>query len=188
MGRIPVIAAPIPTPAMPASEIGVSRMRSWPNSSERPSVTVNAPPKPPGTPMSSPRQNTEGSRLISSRMPSRRASAMVIVAKLEVLPENMKQGVLAQWRCTGFSERCRAIRTVISGNALRHRCRCAIKVILTDENDRQTPDGSHVHGLVDGALICAPLPEETDHDLAGPTHFGRQPRAARYRSARAHDG
>src|SRR5262249_39229712 len=41
------------------------------------SVTVNAPPQPPFTAMSSPRQNTVGSRRISSAMPSRSDSAML---------------------------------------------------------------------------------------------------------------
>ena len=58
---------------MPISEIGVSRMRSWPNSSDRPSVTVNAPPKPPGMPMSSPMQKTRSSRshLLADRLAQR---------------------------------------------------------------------------------------------------------------------
>src|SRR5579871_1883188 len=117
MGRIPVMAAPIATPAIPASEIGVSRMRSWPNSSDRPRVTVNAPPNPPGMPMSSPRQKTVGSRSISSRIPSRNASAIVICGTKHLppgavhnlvletgshgasslsLPEDMQQGVFGR--------------------------------------------------------------------------------------------
>src|SRR5262245_58980608 len=75
MGRMPMIAAPTAAPKKPSSEIGVSRMRSGKRCS-RPNVTVNAPPKPPGTPISSPRQNTDGSRSISSAMPSRSASAI----------------------------------------------------------------------------------------------------------------
>ena len=90
MGRRPAIAAPTATPASPSSEIGVSRIRSWPNSSDRPSVTVNAPPKPPGMPMSSPMQKTSGSRRISSRMPWRIASAMLIWVM-----------VLSSWEGTG---------------------------------------------------------------------------------------
>src|SRR5438477_8261116 len=82
------------TPAIPVSEIGVSRIRSCPNSSDRPSVTVNAPPNPPGTPMSSPRQKTVGSRRISSRIPSRSASAIVISATSAALPEDMEKRIL----------------------------------------------------------------------------------------------
>src|SRR4051812_16981441 len=108
MGRMPVIAAPMATPAIPASEIGVSRMRSCPNSSGRPSVTVNAPPKPPGTPISSPRQKTVGSRRISSRIPSRSASAIVIVGMSgKTLPENVKERILGPGRraCLGEGDR-----------------------------------------------------------------------------------
>ena len=42
----------------------------------------STPPQPPGTPISSPMQNTRSSRAISSRSPSRRASAIVIRATL----------------------------------------------------------------------------------------------------------
>src|SRR5207302_1655856 len=48
-----------------------------PNSSDNPSVTVNAPPKPPSTPISSPRRMTRSSRRISSRRASRSASTML---------------------------------------------------------------------------------------------------------------
>ncbi len=40
IGRSPSIAAPIPAPTKPSSEIGVSRTRSSPNSSIRPAVTL----------------------------------------------------------------------------------------------------------------------------------------------------
>src|SRR5919199_549230 len=43
-GRMPVIAAPRPIPAMPASEIGESMIRSGPNSSTRPAMTLNGVP------------------------------------------------------------------------------------------------------------------------------------------------
>ena len=39
-GRMPVIAAPTPSPVMPASEIGVSITRSGPNSANNPSVSL----------------------------------------------------------------------------------------------------------------------------------------------------
>ena len=61
IGRIPMMAAPTAAPKKPSSAIGVLSIRSG-NSFSRPSVTVNAPPHPPGTAMSSPRQKTAGSR------------------------------------------------------------------------------------------------------------------------------
>ena len=76
IGRIPIIAAPTAAPKNPSSAIGVLSIRSG-NSSSRPSVTVNAPPHPPATAMSSPRQKTDGSRRISSAIPSRSDSAML---------------------------------------------------------------------------------------------------------------
>src|SRR4051794_38817262 len=76
IGRMPMIAAPTAAPKNPSSAIGVLSIRSG-NSCSRPSVTVNAPPQPPGTAMSSPRQNTDTSRRISSAIPSRSASAML---------------------------------------------------------------------------------------------------------------
>ena len=53
IGRMPIIAAPQATPKKPSSAMGVSIMRSG-NFFSRPSVTVKAPPHPPGTAMSSP--------------------------------------------------------------------------------------------------------------------------------------
>ncbi len=43
-GRMPIMAAPTAAPTMADSAIGVSMTRSAPNSSSRPSVTLNAPP------------------------------------------------------------------------------------------------------------------------------------------------
>ena len=44
IGRMPINAAPVAAPAIAASEMGVSRMRSGPNSSSMPLLTPNAPP------------------------------------------------------------------------------------------------------------------------------------------------
>src|SRR3954463_11763386 len=74
-GRIPSIAAPTAVPTIADSASGVSHTRSGPNSSKKPSVTLNAPPK---APMSSPRQNTVSSLRISSRRPSEIAWRYVI--------------------------------------------------------------------------------------------------------------
>src|SRR5579864_3386474 len=73
-GRIPVIAAPTPTPVNPASEIGVSITRSLPNSSTRPDKTLNGVP---ASATSSPRMHTRESRRISSASASRTACAKV---------------------------------------------------------------------------------------------------------------
>src|SRR6266567_3434276 len=62
-GRRPVIAAPTPSPVIPASEIGESSTRSGPNSSTRPASTLNGVP---ASATSSPRMNTAGSRASSS--------------------------------------------------------------------------------------------------------------------------
>ena len=43
-GRMPVIAAPSPSPVIPASEIGESMTRSGPNSSTSPARTLNGVP------------------------------------------------------------------------------------------------------------------------------------------------
>src|SRR5262249_8020793 len=74
MGRIPVIAAPTAIPVKPASEIGVSRTRSVPNSFTNPVRTLNTVP---ASAMSSPHMNTRGSRRISSAIASRTASPNV---------------------------------------------------------------------------------------------------------------
>src|SRR5579864_2145191 len=73
-GRMPVIAAPTATPVKPASEIGVSRTRSVPNSSTSPDRTLNGVP---ASATSSPRMQTRGSRRISSASASRTACAKV---------------------------------------------------------------------------------------------------------------
>src|SRR5439155_8270322 len=74
MGRMPVIAAPTAMPVNPASDIGVSRTRSVPNSSTKPASTLNTVP---ASAMSSPQMKTRASRRISSAIASRTASANV---------------------------------------------------------------------------------------------------------------
>ena len=71
IGRSPAIAAPTPRPVKPASEIGVSMMRSLPNSSTRPVSTLNVVP---ASATSSPIRTTVGSRRISSAIASLMAS------------------------------------------------------------------------------------------------------------------
>ena len=66
-GFMPSMAQPTAAPMIAFSASGVSQTRSAPNSSMKPSVTLNAPPN---APMSSPMQKTESSARISSRRPS----------------------------------------------------------------------------------------------------------------------
>src|SRR5262245_17837468 len=88
IGRMPVIAAPTPRPVKPASEIGVSMIRSLPNSSTRPVSTLNVVP---ASATSSPMRTTRGSRRISSAMASLMASpnvssrTAVAVSSIDVL-------------------------------------------------------------------------------------------------------
>ncbi len=63
---IPVIAAPMAAPRIACSEMGVSRIRSGPNSSRSPTVVLNTPP---AAAMSSPSITRLGSRRISWAMP-----------------------------------------------------------------------------------------------------------------------
>ena len=64
-GRRPRVAAPIPMPMKPSSEMGVSRTRLGPNSWKRPSVTLDGVRV--TSPISSPMTITRSSRAISSR-------------------------------------------------------------------------------------------------------------------------
>jgi hypothetical protein len=70
-GRVPANAAPMASPTMPASAIGVSRTRRAPNSAISPSVTRKVPPN---NPTSSPIRKTFSSRRISSARASFNAS------------------------------------------------------------------------------------------------------------------
>src|SRR3712207_1298921 len=81
-GRIPCIAAPIPVPTIAASEIGVLRTRSGPNSASIPCVT---PIEPPISAMSSPITKTFSSRRIASLIASRTASRYVSSLGIDVL-------------------------------------------------------------------------------------------------------
>src|SRR2546430_2488835 len=90
IGRMPVIAAPTPMPEKPGSEIGVSRMRSGPNSSTRPFRT---PKVVPASATPSPMRKTVGSRrsssaiasLIASPNVSSRTAVAVAVSGIDVL-------------------------------------------------------------------------------------------------------
>src|SRR3954454_11225263 len=96
MGRMPAMAAPTPSPLNPASEIGVSMMRSLPNSSTRPVSTLNVVP---ASATSSPMRMTLGSRRISSAIASLMASpklssrTLVAVSSIDVLRDLARVGV-----------------------------------------------------------------------------------------------
>ena len=75
IGRKPVCAAPIAEPAIAASEIGVSRTRLAPNSSN---IPTDVPKSPPYTPTSSPIKNTFSSLRISSLIATLIASRKAI--------------------------------------------------------------------------------------------------------------
>src|ERR1700751_1819109 len=93
-GRKPVIAAPTPIPVNPASEIGVSKTRSDPNSSTSPESTLNGVP---ASATSSPKMHTRGSRRISSASASRTACANVnsriAVSGINVLVDLLNSGI-----------------------------------------------------------------------------------------------
>src|SRR3954471_9901251 len=93
-GRMPSIAVPTAAPTIADSASGVSQTRSAPNSSMKPSVTLNAPPK---APMSSPRQNTVSSWRISSRRPSEIACRYVI-SGIAGLPSRPRRLAVAERR------------------------------------------------------------------------------------------
>ena len=72
IGRRPVAAEPTAQPIIAPSDIGVSRTRSGPNSSNMP---IETPKQPPNLPTSSPKRITLGSSRIRMLMPSRMPSA-----------------------------------------------------------------------------------------------------------------
>src|SRR5258708_7763662 len=80
------MAAPVHRPVKPRSVIGVSRRRSGPKRSNRPTVVAKLPPR---TPMPSPTTNTIGSRSISSARPSRAASVKVS-SRIHVLQDGRR--------------------------------------------------------------------------------------------------
>jgi hypothetical protein len=71
IGRMPMSAAPMPTPVIASSASGTSKLRSGPNSLCSPSVVPNM-PRASSTPW--PITKTLGSRAISDRVASNTAS------------------------------------------------------------------------------------------------------------------
>src|SRR5271163_2509684 len=93
-GRMPVMAAPTPTPVKPASEIGVSITRATPNSCTRPDNTLKGVP---ASATSSPKMHTRVSRRISSASASFTAWAKVssrsAVSGIDILRHFVDRGV-----------------------------------------------------------------------------------------------
>src|SRR5258706_8023232 len=124
-GFRPVAAAPTAAPTKAASEIGVSRMRSAPNSSYRPRVTAKMPP---ASATSIPIRQTVGSTRISAAIPSRIASmyrsagvsvAVDIAQDLCELGERRRAGELFGARNAGFGVAHDRVELVVGGEALR---------------------------------------------------------------------
>src|SRR5215469_621248 len=121
-GRSPVIAAPIPIPVNPASEIGVSSTRSRPNSSTNPARTLNGVP---ASATSSPKMQTRLSRRISSASASRTACARVnsraAASGIHVLGCLLRLGI---WRSNGkldcrFHVRSHLLLDLFEGHRVR---------------------------------------------------------------------
>src|SRR5437868_5029336 len=93
-GRIPVIAAPTPSPVIPASEIGESITRVGPNSSTSPASTLNGVP---ASATSSPMTNTVSSRRNSSARASLTAWAKVSVRVPTALGEDILGHLARVW-------------------------------------------------------------------------------------------
>src|SRR6476619_3120618 len=90
--RMPMIAAPVQPPTIAVSASGASITRHGPNSSWKPSVTLNAPPY---TPTSSPMTYTRLSRRISVR------SVEVLGCRIDALEQRLR---LRQRRLFGALE------------------------------------------------------------------------------------
>src|SRR5712691_3775480 len=117
-GRMPMIAAPVHAPRIAVSARGASSTRQWPNSSWKPSVTLNAPPY---TPTSSPMTNTRLSRRISVRSPSEIACRYVSSAILFVM-----RCVEIFWGCVDAFQQRRRIRQRRFLGALERIVQCLL--------------------------------------------------------------
>src|SRR4029450_8936216 len=75
----------------------------------------------------------------------------------------------------------------LTGDRLAAGCVLAVQVVLAHVDDRQLPEGGHVHRLVKQALAVRAVAEEARRDLAAAPHLGRQRRAGRDAGRAAHD-
>src|SRR6185503_3079671 len=183
IGRMPVIAAPTPRPVKPASEIGVSMMRSLPNSSTRPVSTLNVVP---ASATSSPMRTTLGSRRISSAMASLMASpnvssrTAVAVSSIDVLIDFVRVRIgrvhrefhgLVHLRDQVFLNRveCRAIGDAVGHQPLAvERDRVALRDPLLLLRLRAVVRASDVADVVAVIAIRNALDERRPLEPAGP--------------------
>src|SRR5215218_1674260 len=155
-GFIPSMAQPTAVPTIAFSASGVSHTRFSPNSSKKPSVILNAPPK---APMSSPRQNTDSSARISSRRPSEIACRYVSsgTRALRAAPARPWRLPVAQ---LGIAVREHAVRCV--GGVGHRLLECppgfAVELFLDRGPDRLHVDPVRFQPLLVGADRVARLP------------------------------
>src|SRR5437588_675579 len=189
MGRSPARASPMPTPTIPDSARGVSSTRASPNSSYRPSVARNTPPR---GPTSSPSTITRSSAAMRSRSvwrtvsttlrstppsgtdmalggPGRAAAADACVGGgVDV------EGVVAVGDDAREPVGVGVLGDVLDGGLLGERHRDGVAVVLADEHHRQAVDPGQVQGLVEVALGRGPVAEVADRDAVLPPHLRRQ--------------
>src|SRR5579872_1511246 len=120
-GRSPAMAAPTPIPLKPASEMGVSKTRSAPNSSTSPERTLKGVP---ASATSSPKMQTLESRRISSAKASRTACANVSARSgIDILAHLVDAGIR---RVDGELHRGLHFAACFCGDAFQLRWVCAI--------------------------------------------------------------
>src|SRR5713226_7373186 len=135
MGRMPVMAAPTPMPAYPGSEIGVSMIRSVPNSCTSPTSVLKGWP---ASATSSPMTNTRGSRRISSAIASPYVSSRT-ASGIDVLVDLARLGV---WRGQRELHAAVDLRLHVSADPLEDA--------LVGEPMRGEPRGQRVERIVAG--------------------------------------
>src|SRR4051794_27309689 len=146
-GFMPSIAQPTAVPMIAFSANGVSQTRFSPNSSMKPSVTLNAPPN---APMSSPRQNTVSSARISSRMPS-------LIAWRYVSSDIGRLPAPARPRRLAVAERLPGVRedTLVGIGRIRHRLFERPVGLGVDPLLCGSPDGVDVDAVATQLLLVA---------------------------------
>src|SRR5438270_10068699 len=170
-GRSPVIAAPIPRPVMPGSEIGESSTRSVPNSSTRPASTLKGVP---ASATSSPITKTASSRRSSSVRASLIACALDEVGGVRVDSTRVLTVDFARFD----PERARP-REDVARRDVEVVGVLVVLVVLADVDHWQPPERGHVHHLVDEPLAERALSEEAHRDLVAAAPFCRERGAGR---------
>src|SRR5438105_288411 len=138
-GRSPVIAAPTPSPVVPAAEIGESRIRSGPNSSTSPDRTLNGVP---ASAMSSPIRKTRSSRRSSSASASLTACASVS-SRVKTGACTLDEDILGH--LARFGERCgeRELHTpldLVAGLLVDRPQRLLVGEVLLEQPGRMQRD------------------------------------------------